>query len=64
MVKAARSGEIRKFIGGLYGPDLHAKRVDVLAGAILGVMAGASLAVTMIGQAFSAGAGLGDQARG
>ena len=31
MVKAERLGEIRGFIGGLYGPDLHAKRVDALA---------------------------------
>jgi hypothetical protein len=53
MVKAERLGEIRGFIGGLYGPDLHAKRVDALAGATLGVMTGASLAVAMIGQALA-----------
>ena len=54
MVKAERLGDIRGFIGGLYGPDLHAKRVDALAGATLGVMTGASLAVSMIGQALPA----------
>ena len=58
MVKAARLGEIRRFLGGLYGPDLHAKRVDALAGATLGVMTGASLAVAMIGQALAQARGL------
>ena len=58
MVKAERLGEIRGFIGGLYGPDLHAKRVDSLAAATLGVMAGASLAVSMIGQALAQARGL------
>ena len=48
-----RLKDVRGFIGGLYGPDLHAKRVDALAGATLGVMAGASLAVAMIGQALA-----------
>src|SRR5437763_2428967 len=62
MVKAGhvrgRLQDIRGFIGGLYGPDLHAKRVDALAGATLGVMAGASLAVAMIGQALAQARGL------
>ena len=53
-----RLGDVRGFIGGLYGPDLHAKRVDALAGATLGVMAGASLAVSMIGQALAQARGL------
>ena len=58
MVKAERLEEVRGFIGGLYGPDLHAKRVDALAGATLGVMTGASLAVAMIGQALAQARGL------
>ena len=62
MAKAERSSgrleEIRGFIGGLYGPDLHAKRVDALADATLGVMTGASLAVAMIGQALARARGL------
>ena len=62
MVRAERlSGrleDVRDFIGGLYGPDLHAKRVDALAGATLGVMAGASLAVAIIGQALAQVRGL------
>ena len=58
MVKAGYIGEIRGFIGGLYGPDLHAKRIDALAGATLGVMTGASLAVAMIGQSLAQARGL------
>ena len=53
-----RLDDVRGFIGGLYGPDLHAKRVDALAAATLGVMAGASLAVAMIGQALAQARGL------
>ncbi|GAC1502653.1 MAG: IS4-like element IS1481A family transposase [Steroidobacteraceae bacterium] len=53
-----RLKEVRGFIGGLYGHELHAKRVDALAGATLGVMAGASLAVAMIGQALAQARGL------
>ena len=51
-------GDVRGFIGGLYGPDLHAKRIDALAAATSGVMAGASLAVAMIGQALAQARGL------
>ncbi|MBF6561470.1 MAG: IS4 family transposase [Candidatus Binataceae bacterium] len=62
MVQAERSrvrfGDVRGFIGELYGHDLHAKRVDALAGATLGVMAAASLAVAMIGQALALARGL------
>src|SRR6202789_3298623 len=49
---------IRAFIDGLYGRDLHAKRVDSLAAATLGVMTGASLAVAMIGQSLAQARGL------
>jgi Transposase DDE domain len=49
---------IRAFIDSLYGHDLHAKRVDSLAAATLGVMTGASLAVAMIGQALAQARGL------
>jgi hypothetical protein len=58
MLKASRLAEVRGFIGGLYGPDLHAKRIDALAGATLGVMTGASLAVAMIGQSLAQARGL------
>jgi hypothetical protein len=43
-----RLKDIRAFIDSLYGYGLHAKRVDSLAAATLGVMTGASLAVAMI----------------
>jgi hypothetical protein len=62
MDKVGRLGgqleEVRGFIGGLYGGELHAKRVDALAGATLGVMTGASLAVAVIGQALAQARGL------
>jgi Transposase DDE domain len=62
MVKAERLDgrleEVRAFIAGVYGHDLHAKRVDALAGATLGVMTGASLAVALIGQALAQARGL------
>jgi Transposase DDE domain len=58
MLKVSRLSEVRGFIGGLYGPDLHAKRVDALAGATLGVMTGASLAVAVIGQSLAQARGL------
>src|SRR6201995_5760590 len=53
-----RLKDIRAFIDGRYGRDLHAKRVDSLAAATLGVMTGASLAVAMIGQALAQARGL------
>ena len=53
-----RLKDIRAFIGGLDGCNLHAKRVDSLAAATLGVMTGASLAVAMIGQSLAQARGL------
>ena len=53
-----RLKDIRAFIDSLYGHALHAKRVDSLAAATLGVMTGASLAVAMIGQALAQARGL------
>jgi hypothetical protein len=55
--------DIRAFIDDLYEHDVHAKRVDAkrvdaLAGARLGVMTSASLAVAMIGQALAQARGL------
>jgi hypothetical protein len=41
---------IHSFLGTLFGDDLHAKRVKSLAGATLGVIESASLAIGMIGQ--------------
>jgi hypothetical protein len=53
-----RRKDIRAFIDGLYERDLHAKRVDSLADATLGVMTSASLAVAVIGQALAQARGL------
>ena len=53
-----RLKDIRAFIDGLYEHDLHARRVDSLAGATLGVMTSASLAVAVIGQALAQARGL------
>jgi hypothetical protein len=50
--------DVRSFVGEVYGTDLHAKRIDSLAGATLGVMQSASLAVAMIGQALAQARGL------
>jgi hypothetical protein len=52
---SGRYDGVRSFIGELYGSDLHAKRVASLAGAALGVMTAASLAVAMIGHALARG---------
>jgi len=54
----ARLAEVQSFVGGVYGDDLHAKRIASLAGATLGVMQAASLAVAMIGQALAQARGL------
>ena len=54
----AQLANVRAFVGEVYGADLHAKRIDSLAGATLGVMQSASLAVAMIGQALAQAKGL------
>ena len=56
--KVERFDDVRSFIGELYGDDLHAKRSDSLAGATLGTMTSASLAVALIGQALAQARGL------
>ena len=50
--------DIRAFIDGVYDHGLHAKRVDSLAAATLGIMTSASLAVAMIGQGLALARGL------
>jgi len=54
----AKRIDVCSFIGEVYGADLHAKRVSSLAGATLGVMQAASLAVAMIGHALAQARGL------
>jgi hypothetical protein len=58
MKQAGRFEDVRAFIGELYGSDWHAKRIDSLAGATLGTMTAASLAVALIGQALAQARGL------
>jgi len=41
-----------KYLDDIFAEDLHAKRVMSLANGALGVMTGASLAVSMIGQSW------------
>ena len=50
--------EVRQVLGGVLDHDLHAKRVDALCDATLGVLRSASLAVCMIGQGLAAARGL------
>jgi hypothetical protein len=50
--------EVRQVLGGVLDHDLHAKRVDSLCDATLGVLRSASLAVCMIGQGLAAARGL------
>ncbi|MDD2861403.1 MAG: IS4 family transposase, partial [Acidiphilium sp.] len=42
--------DVQRFLEGLLGDDLHAKRILSLAGATLGVIETASLAIGAIGQ--------------
>ncbi len=56
--QCGRFDDVRSFIDPLYGPELHAKRVDSLARATFGVMTAASLAVAMIGHALAQARGL------
>lgn len=53
-----RIKDIRAFLEGLFQGDVHAKRVESLANGTLGVMAGASLAVAVIGQSLAQARGL------
>ena len=41
---------VRKYLDGIFAEDVHAKRVMSLANGAVGVMTGASLAVSIIGQ--------------
>src|SRR4051794_30921871 len=50
--------DVRSFLDSVLSEDTHAKRVDSLANAALGVMTGALLAVTMIGKALAQARGL------
>src|ERR671913_427942 len=45
--------DVRSFLDSVLSEDIHAKRVESLANAALGVMTGASLAVAMIGRSLA-----------
>jgi hypothetical protein len=49
---------VNSFVDTVFGEDLHAKRVESLAGATLGCIQSASLAVSMIGQGLALANGL------
>ena len=49
---------VQKYLDDIFAEDLHAKRVMSLANGALGVMTGASLAVSMIGQSLAQARGL------
>jgi hypothetical protein len=53
-----RLQNINKYIDAVFDGDIHAKRIASLANATLGVMASASLAVSIIGQALAQARGL------
>src|SRR4051794_14425120 len=50
--------DVRAFLDSVLDSDIHAKRVDFLANATLGVMTGASLGVAVIGQSLAQARGL------
>jgi hypothetical protein len=50
--------QVRQVLGGVLGPDLHAKRIDSLCDATLGVLRSASLAVAAIGHGLAAAKGV------
>jgi hypothetical protein len=49
---------IKNYLASIFAVDLHAKRVASLANGVLGVMTGASLAVSIIGQSLAQARGL------
>ena len=51
--------EVRHVLGGVFGGDLHAKRIDSLCDATVGVLHSASLAVAAIGHGLAAARGPG-----
>src|SRR5919106_1275283 len=50
--------DVRAFLDSVLDSDIHAKRVDSLANATLGVMTGASLGVAIIDQSLAQARGL------
>jgi hypothetical protein len=57
-VRNERFEFVEKYLTGVLSDDLHAKRIQSLAAGTLGVMTGASLAVSIIGQSLAQARGL------
>jgi len=57
-LRAERLEFVEKYLTGVLSDDLHAKRIQSLAAGTLGVMMGASLAVSIIGQSLAQARGL------
>lgn len=55
---AFRLADVRRVLDGVFAGHVHAKRIASLANGTLGVMTGATLAVSMIGQALAQARGL------
>ena len=53
-----RAAFVQEYLDGIFAHDLHAKRVQSLANGALGVMTGASLAVSIIGHSLAQARGL------
>ena len=53
-----RVGTVHEFVSGVFGDDLHAKRVLSLSYGALGVATSASLAVAMIGHGLAQARGV------
>ena len=49
---------VHEYLSRVFGGDLHAKRILSLTNGTLGVMTGAALAVSLIGQALATARGL------
>ena len=52
---------VHNFLREVFCKDLHAKRIESMANAALGIVTGTSLAVSMIGHALSLARGLADR---
>jgi len=53
-----RVDDVRRYLGGVFEGHVHAKRIESLSNGTLGVMAGASLAVSIIGHSLAQARGL------
>jgi hypothetical protein len=57
-VFGSRLNDVKCFLSDMFGEDMHLKRIESLANSTLGVMTGATLAVSLIGQALAQARGV------